>query len=91
MADDASRSAPGNAAPPLRPADVVPEARPGDVPETRHDAQPDVRAQDVNPRNDLRASHDGSPAARAAPVVLGMAAPPPASPSTYRRRSLAIR
>ena len=70
MADDASRSVPGNAAPPLRPADadVVPEARPGDtvpearpgdvVPEARPDAQPDVRAQDVNPRNDLRASHE---------------------------------
>ncbi len=50
MADDASRSAPGDAAPPLRPADVVPEAR--------RDARPDVRAQDVNPRNDLRASHE---------------------------------
>ena len=68
MADDPSRSAPGNAAPPLRPADVMPEARPGDVvpearpadvvPEARRDAQPDVRAQDVNPRNDLRASHE---------------------------------
>ena len=50
MADDASRSAPGNAAPPLRAADVAPEAR--------RDAQPDVRAQDVNPRSDLRASHE---------------------------------
>jgi hypothetical protein len=59
MADDPSPSAPGNAAPPLRPADVVPEARPADVvPEARRDAQPDVRVQDVNPRNDLRASHE---------------------------------
>ena len=77
MADDASHSAPGNAAPPLRPPDVVPEARPGGVvpearpggvvpearpgqsaPEARRDAQPDVRARDVSPRNDLRASHE---------------------------------
>ena len=59
MADDPSPSAPGNAAPPLCPADVVPEARPADVvPEARRDAQPDVRARDVNPRNDLRASHE---------------------------------
>ena len=50
MADDAWRSIPGNAAPPLRPGDVVPEAR--------RDAQPDVRPQDGNPRNDLRASHE---------------------------------
>ena len=45
--------------PEARPGDVVPEARPGDVvPEARRDAQPGVRAQDVNPRNDLRASHE---------------------------------
>ena len=45
--------------PEARPGDVVPEARPADVvPEARRDAQPDVRAQDVNPRNDLRASHE---------------------------------
>jgi Domain of unknown function (DUF1707) len=51
MADDAAPSAgPGNAAPPLRPGDALPGPRPG--------AQPDVPARDVNPRNDLRASHE---------------------------------
>ncbi len=50
---------PGDTVPEARPGDTVPEARPGDtVPEARRDAQPDVRAPDVNPRNDLRASHE---------------------------------
>ena len=45
--------------PEARTGNVVPEARTGNVvPEARRDAQPDVRARDVNPRNDLRASHE---------------------------------